>query len=135
MYQQTADISIPLVTFMTITDIVENLDIDLTSTDSAVQVIFNYFKTSCLSLTKKCTVDYYGTDCDKPYCFGAEDCKNGDCVRPDVCNCNPDYTGMKCLQPVCTKSCLNGGTCTKPDNALVEKTGPALTALSQHVYQ
>ncbi|XP_062522163.1 wnt inhibitory factor 1-like [Corticium candelabrum] len=82
-----------------------------------------------------CCPNYYGTDCDKPYCFGAEDCKNGDCVRPDVCNCNPDYTGMKCLQPVCTKSCLNGGTCTKPDNALVEKTGPALTALSQHVYQ
>ena len=42
-------------------------------------------------------------------------CLNGGSCRNSTCNCRQGYAGEQCQEPVCKKSCENGGRCIGPN--------------------
>uniref|UniRef100_A0A8C2GKQ6 Fibrillin 2a n=1 Tax=Cyprinus carpio TaxID=7962 RepID=A0A8C2GKQ6_CYPCA len=45
-------------------------------------------------------------------------CVNGGLCEGDRCQCPKGYTGSFCGQPVCEKTCLNGGRCVGPNRCV-----------------
>lgn len=49
-----------------------------------------------------------------------ESCVNGECVQPNVCQCNPGYQSSfndsNICEPVCDTPCGPNGACTEPNN-------------------
>ncbi|XP_017775669.1 PREDICTED: fibrillin-2-like [Nicrophorus vespilloides] len=42
-------------------------------------------------------------------------CMNGGTCKDGKCECNAGYTGEFCTEPICTRSCENGGRCVGPN--------------------
>lgn len=49
----------------------------------------------------------------------SQECINGYCLEPDICDCNPgyDFNEDGICEPVCIPGCING-ICSQPDNCL-----------------
>ena len=57
---------------------------------------------------------WFGPNCDQPLCWPK--CKNGLCVAPNACFCDPGWSGESCEIPVCEPTCVGGqGVCVSPD--------------------
>ena len=60
-------------------------------------------------------------------CTGVRDCSaHGSCIKPDVCSCNPGYTGADCRRKaVCLHGCSGSGICLGNEKCLcnVDWTG------------
>ncbi|XP_062605367.1 uncharacterized protein LOC134267164, partial [Saccostrea cucullata] len=72
-----------------------------------------------------CPVGYSGHFCDEPVCISM--CHQGDCVRPNTCNCNSGWTGLACDQAICEMSCSLHGNCTAPDTCTCENGWQGMT--------
>ena len=57
---------------------------------------------------------WFGPNCEDPLCWPK--CRNGKCVAPGMCYCDPGWSGESCEVPVCSPNCAAGqGVCVAPD--------------------
>ncbi|XP_067625169.1 fibrillin-2 [Eurosta solidaginis] len=93
------------------------VDLNCTGNCSANPLVLRTVKENYTDMEEVCCTGYVRDtktgDC-QPKCA---DCKNGKCVRLDVCLCNSGYNNLKnatLCEPECSEPCING-KCIAPD--------------------